>query len=550
MTKRCVQCVAAGLLLTSVAGTASAQLCESQVLVVYDSRIDDSRLIAEYYAGSTRVPGGTGNRDGVHPGVRVVDLAALAGSGTPPYGSTISHAAFESSFRNPLRAYLTGTTFHGTPLSRSVRCVVLTKGIPHRLSDTDAGDVADQPVPASTEFGNRDATFSSFDSELTLLFQNLESGEGGAGGDSKLDGAIVNPYYGDAAPIRDYATTSITSAKTLVSPFSGPNSGYLWQSTASGPQSGRLTAGDILLVCRLDGPSSGTGDPRQVVYDLIDRAQGFVYDVDTASVILDESGSEGTIDAENNSDNEYDNDVIATGYFPGDDYEETRDALLASVWNAAGVRYNALSGSSEFLVGPLIAYGSGQVVAGDVVYVASYGANHSGIPSGAGTTYAGSFQLAPGAVFNTIESYNGRAFGGLGQNPGVPQQQAADFLKAGGTFAIGTVWEPLSFTAADNLSIVNNFVLGERSWVEAAWSAIPVLSWQHVVVGDPLAAARRSNDDVNADGRVGVEDLYAYEAAPTDVDRSGSVTQADFDALYASLRSAHCETCDVVNARR
>ncbi len=83
---------------------------------------------------------------------------------------------------------------------------------------------------------------------------------------------------------------------------------------------------------------------------------------------------------------------------------------------------------------------------------------------GAGTQYASSFNYAPGAVFNTIESYNGRAFGGLGQVPGIPQQQASDFIQAGGTFAIGNVWEPFALTLADNRPIVLNFLLGSQTW--------------------------------------------------------------------------------------
>lgn len=551
MTIRWFATALAGSMLAALAAPVAAQLCQSQVLVVYDSRIDDSRLIAEHYAGSANVPSGNGGVLGAHPGVKVVDLSTLPGAGVPPYGNTIAHTVFEQNFRTPLRTYLTGTSFHGTPLSRIVRCIVLTKGIPHRLLDTDAADAADQPAIALGEFSNRDATFSSFDSELTLLYQNTETGEVGGAGDSKLDGTIVNPYYQEPNAINTYSNANNTSAKTITSFFGPANSGYVWQSTTSGPAANQLLPGDVVLVCRLDGPSDAAGDTRRVIYDTIDRAQHFVYDIDNASIILDESGSDGLV-LPSGSDAELDNDSLDTGntIFGGDDYEQTRDILLSDArWNAAKVRYNALSGASEFLVGPLVSYGSGQLVTGDVAYVASYGANHNGIPAGAGTTYATSFQLAPGAVFNTIESYNGRAFGGLGQN-GVPQQQASDFLKAGGTFAIGTVWEPLSFTAADNRFIVGKFVLGTLCWGEAAWNAIPVLSWQHIVLGDPLATATLSNFDVNTDHSVNVEDLYAYETSSTDVNRSGSVTQADFDALYAQVRKTNCETCDMVRGRR
>ena len=78
-SRRVLACLVgmAALMLTSAA--ARAQLRESQVLVVYDSRIPDSLNVAEYYAGSTRVPGGLGNRSGMHPTVKTVDLSQLPG---------------------------------------------------------------------------------------------------------------------------------------------------------------------------------------------------------------------------------------------------------------------------------------------------------------------------------------------------------------------------------------------------------------------------------------------------------------------------------------
>ena len=64
----------AALALVGLAGTASAQLGPGQVLLVYDSRSSDSKLVAEYYAGSSRVPGGAGGVKGKYP-VYVLDLA-------------------------------------------------------------------------------------------------------------------------------------------------------------------------------------------------------------------------------------------------------------------------------------------------------------------------------------------------------------------------------------------------------------------------------------------------------------------------------------------
>jgi hypothetical protein len=180
--------------------------------------------------------------------------------------------------------------------------------------------------------------------------------------------------------------------------------------------------------------------------------------------------------------------------------------------------------------------------------VASYGSNHNGVPTlaaggSSGTVYATSYTYAPGAIFNTIESFNGRDFGGLGQLAFAPQQQAADFLAAGGTFALTNVWEPLADTVPDNLPMVQQFILGNVSFAEAAWMATPALSWMQMPVGDPLARMTRSNENFNGDMRVTMDDLYAWEALPAnavakDVNRSGTADTTDRALVAASARAA------------
>ncbi len=152
------------------------------------------------------------------------------------------------------------------------------------------------------------------------------------------------------------------------------------------------------------------------------------------------------------------------------------------------------------------------------------------------STYESSFNLAPGALMNTMESYNGRAFGGY--TPAFGQGSLADFIDAGGTFGLGNVWEPFSLTVPDNAQVVRNFYLGGLSWGEAAWSAVPLLSFQQIVIGDPLARIVRTSEDRNADGAISVEDLYAYEAAPGDLNRVGGVTDADRQLVINAVRAS------------
>lgn len=525
-----------------VAGVAHAQLREDQVLVVYDSRIADSLAVAEYYAGSGLVPGGAGNLPGVHRHVRVFDLASSGAAVTTP--GDISYANFAARVRDPIRAYLTGQG-----MVRSVRCFAMTKGLPHRVQDTDNTNVGDDPPGLANEVQANDATCASVDVELMLLWQDLSSGENGGSADSRADGLIKNPYWRQSLSINGYTTANIQAAKTYVATGSGP----LWVPAGSG--AALLTPGDLYLVSRLDAPTAAD------VRAMIDRAAAFSYNVDAHALLFDESGSNGVADASPNN-GELDNSAgLWSALRAADDYETARDLILADGrWLPARVRYNALSGASNFFVGPGRAWppGNGILVADPVALVASYGSNHSGIPADSNNQsardfYATTYVLPAGSVFNTIESFNGRDFGGIGQNPFVTQQQLSAFIAAGGTFGVANVWEPLADTIPDNQYLATNFMLGNLSWAEAAWTAIPALSWQQIVVGDPLARGVRSSEDITKDTRLTIEDVYAWEQLASnsprkDLNRSGTADGADKAFILKSLRAA--ERLDMLYPRR
>lgn len=506
---------------------ARADLRESQVLVLYDARVPDSEAVAEHYAGSANVPGGAGGMVGVHPGVRALDISTLPGAGTAPMGPTVSYADFIAKLRDPLRAYLSQTD-----PSRRVRCLVMTKGLPHRIQDLGPNpNAGDQPAQAAALINAGNLTYASVDSELTLLWQSLSANEQGNGADSKADGGVLNPYFKSSQTLTAYSSVHIAEAKNLLT-VPG-NIGILWRALPSGPTG--LTPGDIYLVCRLDGNSVGD------VIDAIDRAQGVVVDLDHSVMVLDESASNGVQNV-SDTDGELDNDGPVVFTNAGDDYEQTRDLLQSDGRFApANINYNKWATAEQFIVGPRLDFGGGVVEPGDVLLLATYGANHSGVPGtpgNAGTQYPRSFFYAPGAVFNTIESYNGRSFGGIGLGP-VPQGQLADFIGSGGTFGLGHVWEPFSFSVPDNLAIVRNFYLGSLTWGEAAYTALPMLSWQQVVVGDPLAKVRRLQEDINVDQRTDVEDLYSWYSSPTrprDLNRDGRTDRADVELLIRSVR--------------
>jgi hypothetical protein len=523
--------LAAGLAgCAACAGIARAQLRESQTLVVYDSRIADSAAVKNFYVG-------------VHPGVLSVDISTLNAASGPagvfPAQPDIDYSVFKSNLRDPLRAYLSASG-----LARRVRCIVTTKGLPHRVLNIGTippmyGTIGDNPGQINTAFNTPSGannfggnlTYCAVDAELSLLWQNLDATESDLPGDSYVDGMIDNPFWRSTLPIGAYPTTNIQAAKAWVAPGGG-NNGLWWVNQANTALPTTLTPGDIYLVCRLDGNSVAD------VTGMIARAQNFAIPLATARVLLDSDGS----------------GLDGTGNPPaldaGADYLLTKNAFSTDGrFLAANVLRDTSPNFTGFWVGPNVSYASAtngppHIQTLPLILLASFGANHSGVsPNNAGngstanTTYGTSFNFLPGAIFDSIESYNGRAFGGLGQNPFVPQQQAADVLAAGCTFAVCNAWEPLSISIPDCEQLAKNFILGNMTWGEAAYTAMPALSWQQMAIGDPLARARRDREDVSGDARIGIDDLYAWNAAPVDLNNNTIADNTDFLILERSVRA-------------
>lgn len=522
-----MRCTVLALVACAVVADASAQLRPDQVLVIYDSRRTTSRDVAEFYAGSALVPGGVGGLPGIHAGLHVFNLQT---SGVPvTTAGNMTYADFITLMRDPIRDHL-----QQSGLTHKIRCIVLTKGLPHRIFDTDNQNVGDQPSNLANEFVAGDANCASVDSELTLLWQNLDAGENGGTGDSKSDGMIMNPYRDLSQSINAFSTINITTPKTWVQQA---GTGRYWRADTNAPFENQLNPGDFYLVVRLDGHT------QQDIEAMILRAQNLVYDVDNVGFVIDEANSDGVKNTFPNT--ELDNQ--SSPVYMGDDYECARDLLLTDGrFDPTKIHYNAASGTAQWIVGPNINYNNqGLLVTTPLILLAHYGSNHAGTApnDGAGTsandTYAASFNYAPGAIFNTLESFNARAFGPLDTR--FNQEQVADFIAAGGTFGIGHCWEPLALGASRAHPLVANFILGRLSWAEAAYTALPSLSWQFIVVGDPLARARLSSDDINGDGRFDIEDLYAWNQNPTDLNRDGVADGDDLALLERSIRGTNYE---------
>lgn len=130
----------------------------------------------------------------------------------------------------------------------------------------------------------------------------------------------------------------------------------------------------------------------------------------------------------------------------------------------------------------------------DVIGYASWGSNDHHR-----TRRLPGFQWLPGAIATEFVSTDGRTFRkppqdwvpGMGWDKpdlwfaGTPQSMSADFIEEGATGASGHVYEPyLGFTPRPDI-LLPAYYRGVNL-AESFYLAIPALSWQNIVIGDPL----------------------------------------------------------------
>ena len=119
------------------------------------------------------------------------------------------------------------------------------------------------------------------------------------------------------------------------------------------------------------------------------------------------------------------------------------------------------------------------------------------------------FELADGAIFQTWESFNAYSF--IEGNNLHGQALIGEWLQAGGTAALGHVQEPggIGTRGVAREDVFWNMLLQGYTFAEAAWAAIPQLSYVNTVVGDPLMRLEHyCVGDLNRDGIVGLDDLH------------------------------------------
>ena len=374
---------------------APAPIPPEAVVVVYNSKVPESRLLARYYAEKRSLP-----RE------NIVGLPM-------PESEEISRQQFNETIRDPLRnlfdergwwkrARVGDTRTQPTARKRSI--LVTVCGVPYKIARTPdtiaANQLSKRPFAANPQGDD-----SSVDSELSLL---------GVEGYT-IAGQVRNPYFRQDAPISNFPDPT------------------------------------FLVVGRLDGPS----------YQLSQRL------VDDA-IAVEKTGLWGMA--------YLDLARKGKGYELGDQWIEN----IARMNRQAGIPTVIDRHPDTFV--------TNYPMNNAAVYFGWY-AHHRD-----GPLRNEEFRFKRGAVAVHLHSYSAFEL----RNP--DRRWCGPLLASGATATVGNVYEPF-LTLTHHFDILYQRLLQGYTIGEAAHMAIPALSWQAVLLGDPLYRPFRADLKVDINER-------------------------------------------------
>ena len=539
-----------------VSSYAYGRLGPQDVIILVNQNSPTSRYIAKMYRQ-------------YYPQItdsQVLSLSGLADSSGPsatPADEILTRQQYNQFIANPLRAYLTDPS-HPNRITQ-VKVIITTAGMPYRIQDTVYSDAV---YPAGSNYSTvslhtSDINAASVESELVTLWY----GDYGAN-PFGLNNRLVNPYQGYYYSGFDLFERVVPGTKNMVwsVPYSdsGPPPKMEGEPNKNGTVNRKFNAGDMYLTARLDGPKKQGQSAVFAVRLMLERAKRasdphFGVNPLKAVAVLDDAPAS---ELDNNRVFNLDTSANYWVYDPcvpqppnaprilrKDDYVACFKAMTNKSVNYNGFntglmdyaydlcvildRRSATRTNQADLDALLSTYPQRQSGQG-VILLATFG--HNG-DEGSASNYilkggpAGGplFNVVNGAVFTSIESFNGvTMFSDVNTAP-VAQGKVVDFISIGGTAAIGHSFEPLSDAAIDNLYLFYNLLSDEDgdgkadlTLVEAAFTAIPYLSWSEVLIGDPLMriaygpggqAWTPVPGDADNDGVVGLKDVRALKIA-------------------------------------
>lgn len=350
------------------------------------------------------------------------------------FGQAISRENYGGYIRDPIIAFLDSHP----EIESNVKYLLLMKGIPHQIQGYEDLDASD----------GIETTCSSVDSELCTLYSGgVEDGPG---------------YY--------------------------PYVGYLWNGVNyMQPPSDPLTLFEsssdfVPHHFKASAESGGTCD----IDYLVGRLSAYTYEEARAlvdrSLAADTSGTGWTIFDSSNAligstpMNFYDTMVDPVYPYGTDDKDSGYELLFNAGFNVfADVTTDQIT--AAYL-------GLPEGAADNVIAYCSWG-QHAGMSPTYILDDLG-FTYRPGACFMSYESFNGTDFDDTDGIQRRGQGQVADFLRMGGTVGIGNAWEPFDRGIGDERWAYDRYLHHGDRWIEAAYKGMRTLSWQAVVVGDPL----------------------------------------------------------------
>jgi len=539
-----------------------ADLSGEHILILVNQNSNTSRYIAKLYRE-------------YHPDVpesQVLSLSGLtdcSGPASTPADEIITRQEYEDSIAQPVRDYLSDAN-HPERLS-AIRVILTTAGLPYRIEDSNPSfenavyPAGSSPSTVTNQESQIDA--STVESELTCLWYS-DYGVEPAG----IDNRIVNPYQAYrnspvdlfeklAAGTKDFNWTFAVSWDTGIETtvIEGTRSLY-------GAKDRQFNAGDIYLTARLDGPKYQGESAVFSVRRILERSSWAstplvgVNPLQAVAVLDDAPNlSSGNINRNRVFNLAYDFDFWefnpdenqppdATTVRVKDDYYqafiESADAdPTESILNIA-----SSSGPNDLCVmldlRPAMLtnqYDLDDYALDDpnrfehqgIIFLATFGTNGD---DGCGPDYLFTggpeggplFNMVNGAVFTSIESLNAVTMFSDAQTQPVAQGKLVDFIAIGGAGAIGHGFEPQVDAAIDNEFLLYNLLAdsdgdnrADMTFVEAAFTAIPYLSWSEVVIGDPLMRYSYGPGEVtwepllgdaNNDGIVNLFDLWVIKS--------------------------------------
>jgi uncharacterized protein (TIGR03790 family) len=366
-------------------------------------------------------------------------MSAITGHGIPvayklglalgDYSDTISREDYGTLIREPIKAFLDDAA--NADVAANVKYLLLLKGLPHR-------------IPGVSEFDTGASTFSSVDSELCCLY----SDDGGADGYPIESWLWNSPVYED---------------------FGG---------------SGFYLAEDEGFTARTFQVSDSTNTTYTLDY-LVGRLSAYTYD--EARLLVDRALSA---------------DTSGSGWVVFDSCEPRQglDTMVDPVWPwttnviDSGIELLSGAGMNAFadITPTRIISTSDELPGGftnSIIGYAGWGVNHTGGSYANGNEYILedlNWNYLPGACWMSYESFNGTDLddaNGIGRRG---QGQIADFLRRGGSVAIGNAYEPFTIGVGDERWVFDRYLVHGDRWIEAAYKGLRLLSWQEIVVGDPL----------------------------------------------------------------